>query len=140
MTLPKNSILNVSKNSEKICGYSHHMNVQSLKIAGANSKYTLRNKKDKFSMNSDVLNLFFDTIHAEFVFFCFSMYISNLDLKFLGIVHSCDVNIHNFFQNFLKHLKLNFLVKSPCDFACQSHWISVHLIGHHRVVINGPIF
>ena len=74
MTLLKNSILNVLKNSEKICGYSHHMNVQSLKISGPNSKYTLRNKKDKFSMNSDVLNLFFDTIHAEFVFFFLNVY------------------------------------------------------------------
>ena len=48
------------------------------------------------------------SIHAMLCLFCFSLCVSNLLLKLIGIVNIFRVNIHKFFRNFLKHIKLTF--------------------------------
>jgi hypothetical protein len=45
--------------------------------------------------------------------FCFSMYVSNFDLKYLGVILICAANMHDFLQIFLQCLNL--------DFGCMSH-------------------
>ena len=49
------------------------------------------------------------TIYIKICLFCFSMCISNLDLKFLAVVGTFLVNIHICFQIFMRHSKLMFL-------------------------------
>jgi hypothetical protein len=50
----------------------------------------------------------YDTIHVSICFFYFSMCISNLVLKNLGMVNTHLVNIYIFFLNFLDTWKFEF--------------------------------
>ena len=73
------SYLNVSQNSEKICECSKGMCLQSVERSNQNLEHTLRNKKDKFSMNSATkkTKARMKIFTYGFCPFCFPMCISN---------------------------------------------------------------
>ena len=60
--------------------------------------------------------------------FCFSMYVSNFDLKFLGIILVCAVNMHDFFSDFFAMFKFEF----------EPH-VTVHVTVAHVTWSQSPI-